>query len=316
MKNLAPIPALGIAPDWRSRRSLINWFEKISPWSMQQAISYNARSDKKNVHNVPPLTSYSPAGVRLNYKAQAQALKCQPWEQTMRDSLGYLMFHDRLSYFWHGQFRKIFLEHPHPLRSMDWEIMTETMAMAVVLGLTDEGVYQGYLVHAALNKSYHLQLSYEENHRVGHAFLLRLFSNWRSDVSHDWPRYGYSEPVYEAILSLWRESDPDILRPWLLAACDRHTHQSKPDTETIFFDFSSLPRTPLEILFLFRLREILGLENPHLEHPLMEAPFDRLPASQSPYIPDGLVVGTLARVRKDWPNYNDVVSLAAISITS
>ncbi len=108
------------------------------------------------------------------------------------------------------------------------------------------------------------------------------------------------------------EPDPDVLKPWLLAACDRHTHQSQVDTESVFYDFSSFPRMPLEILFLFRLREMVGLKNPHLEHPLMEAPFDRLPIPQLPYAPDEFVLGTLARVRKDWPNFDDLVSLPAI----
>jgi len=154
-----------------------------------------------------------------------------------------------------------------------------------------------------------LQLSYEEKHRRVHAFMLHLFAIWRGDIDHNWPSYAYSEPIYEGILERWREPNPEVLKPWLLAACDRHTHESKRDTEKIFHDCSTFPRTPLEILFLFRLRELVGLSNPVLDHPLMESPFNRLPESQLPYVPDENVLGTLARVREDWPNFDQVVSL-------
>jgi hypothetical protein len=74
-----------------------------------------------------------------------------------------------------------------------------------------------------------------------------------------------------------------------------------------------MPREPLEILLLFRLRGELGLQNPVLNHPLMEAPFDRLPQPQPRYQQDDLMRGTLSRVRADWPEFDSVVSLDAVS---
>jgi hypothetical protein len=82
-----------------------------------------------------------------------------------------------------------------------------------------------------------------------------------------------------------------------------------------FHDLSTLPRVPLEILLLFRLRELAGLSNPVLHHPLMDAPFDRLPESQPAYVADDLMRGTLTRIYKDWPNFEDVVSLHALRRT-
>lgn len=312
MKPDRDVPILGVGSNWPSRRSLLEWLSNVTPWSMEQAVAYNSRNDLKNVRNIPPLTSYYPVGVRMNFKAQILALKCEPWEQAMRDAIGYLMFGDQLNYFWHGQFRKLFPDHPQALRTMDWELMTQVMATAFVLGRIDEGIYQGYLVHATLNQTYQLQLSYEDKHRCGLVFMLRLFADWRRNVSHHWPKYAYDEPIYEAILQQWREPDPEVLKPWLLAACDRHTHQSQADTESSFYDFSSFPRMPLEILFLLKLREMTGLQNPRLEHPLMEAPFDRLPPEQLAYAPDELMLGTMARVRMDWSEYDDAISLTTI----
>ena len=63
---------------------------------------------------------------------------------------------------------------------------------------------------------------------------------------------------------------------------------------------------------IFRLRELVGLSNPVLDHPLMEAPFDRFPETPPAYVPDVLMLGTLDRVRQDWPNFDQEVSLASL----
>ncbi|WP_175969920.1 hypothetical protein [Burkholderia sp. BCC0322] len=309
LKNLTP---LGIAPRWTSRKAVIGWNEKTTPWSFEPAIEYNARADVKNANKIPPSTPYIGVGVRSLAKAEAQALQDEPWENATIDALGYVDLGVRLDFFWHVKFRTVFADHPRPLRMMDWKLTTEMMAMYFMLGRIEEGIYQGYLTHAVLNRTYQLQLSYEEHHRRVQAFMLRLFADWRGDVSHTWPPYAHDEPIYEGILERWRDPNPEVLTPWLLAACDRHTHESKRDSENKQYDCSAFPRTPLEILFLFRLRELIGLQNPVLDHPLMEVPFDRLPESQAPYVPDEYVRGTLARVREDWPEFDRIVSLEAL----
>lgn len=313
MTELDTTSPSGVAAHWPSRKSVIGWIEKTTPWSIESAVAYNKRVDTGNVAKAPPRGAYFGVGVRLLGKAVALALRGEPWELEAIDALGYIGLAAQLDIFWHVQFRIQFPEHPRPLRMFDWELTTEAMAMFEVLGRTYEATYLGYLTHAALNRVYQLQLSYEERHRRVHSFMLRLFSEWRGDVRHEWPSFAYSEPVYEGILERWRESDPEILTPWLLVACDRHTHESKRDSATKFYDCSAFPRTPLEILYLFRLRELVGLRNPVLNHPLLEVPFDKLPEPQPAYVPDDLVRGTLARVHEDWPDFDEIVSLESLN---
>jgi hypothetical protein len=249
-------------------------------------------------------------------RAEASALKHEPWEIATINSLGYLQLGVQLDFFWHVKFASLFPNPPQPLRMMNWKLTSEMMAMLFLLGRTDDGIYQGYLTHASLNRTYQLQLSYEKHNRRIHAFMLRLFGDWRGDVSHTWPSYACDEPIYEGILERWREPDPEILKPWLLAACNRHTQESRRDSENRQYDCSAFPRTPLEILFLFRLRELIGLENSFPDHPLMEPPYDRLPDVQALYVPDELAQGTLARVREDWPEFDSVVSIEALRADS
>jgi hypothetical protein len=302
----------GAALDWPMRQKIIQSIQKTTSWDMDEAKEYNARVDKENTLNVPPAASFDPVGWRSLSKATMQALSQQQWELTAVDALGYLNFGHQLYYFWHRQFRRIFEGHAQPLRMFSWESTTECMAMYFILGQIDEGKYMGYMTHAALNQTFQLQLSYEEQHRRCHAFMLRLFADWRGDAKHDWPSFAYEKPLYEEILAIWREPDSEVLKPWLLAACDRHSHEAKPDTEKVFYDCSRFLRTPLEILLLFRLRELIGLSNPVLDHPLMEAPFERFPDTPPPYVPDALMLGTLERMRQDWPNFDEETSLASL----
>lgn len=312
MINVNSVTPVGVFSTWPKRQAIVKLLEKTRPRPMDDVVAYNNRSDVDNTLNIPPNSTYIPRASFSKHTADVLALTDRPWEHEMLNAVGLNMFATKLYFFWHVTFRRIFPESARPLRMLSWESMTETMAMAFVLGRIDEGIYQGYLTHAALNRSYQLQLSYEERHRRVHAFMLRLFADWRGDIRHEWPSFAYSEPIYEGILERWREPDFAALAPWLLAACDRHTHESKRDSESKFYDCSEFPRTPLEILLLFRLRELTGLQNPILKHPLMEAPFDKLPERQPPYVPDELIEGTLARVHEDWPEFDQIVALESL----
>lgn len=237
------------------------------------------------------------------------------WLNDLAYWTGYYQVGLRQQFFWHHRYNILFPDHPDGgLRMFNMEYASHMMAVMALLGWKDAAKYQGYLTHAALNRKYQLELQYEEEHRRAQVFMLRLFADWVGDCSHQWPGYAYDEPIYEALLANWRAPEPQDLVPSLLAACDRHTWQTAKDSTTTFYDFHNvgLTRTPIEILFLFRLREWEGLSNPVLDHPLMAAPFDALPSIQSVPELDELMQGVLARARQDWPQYDEVLSMDAI----
>ncbi len=189
------------------------------------------------------------------------------------------------------------------------------MGVFAMLGWRDKVTYSGYLCHAAVNQSFQLELQYTEEHKRAQIFMLQLFADWKGDASHAWPPYASDEPIYQHLLASWRTPDASLLIPCLLAACDRHTHQCGNDTLSRFYEFNSdigLERVPVEILFLLRLREWEGLGNPSIDHPLMSAPFDVLPAEQPIPPLDELMAGTLRRAQMDWPQYDQVLSLESL----
>lgn len=303
---------LGISKEWVPRKRVIEWVGTMTPWTMEQAIAYNNGAVASSDEVRAPPASYDPVGYRANLRAQALALEGKPWEQAMADALRYQLFGYQLDFFWHRQFRLLFQNHHQPLRLMNWAVMTEVMALCFAIGWIDRGLYQAHLTHAALNRGYHFEPSYDSRHRCTHAFMLRLVAAYCGDLSHEWPSFAFAEPVYEYMVRKWNTPDPQELLPWLLVACDRHTYQGRPDTTKQFWDCSNFPQTPLEVLLLFKLRGLAGLENPTLDHPLMAAPFDKPTQEPPDYTPDDLMIGTLSRVRRDWPDFDQQLTLDEI----
>jgi hypothetical protein len=317
MVDLNELNEVGVAPNWKSRQALIKALRTYVPSTMDRVIAYNSRTDHKNKNNVVQSTAYQLRGGQRQMDSIASALELrETWKAELAESIQYLMFAHRLDYFWHRQYDVLFPHQRGQLRMLDWVAMTNSMAFAFMLGWTDQAIYEGHLTYAILNQGYQLELSYDKHHRRAHAFMLRLFAEWRKvGLSHKWPSWGCDVPVYNGIIERWNDPNPNVLAPWLRAACDRHTHESHHETEDEQYDFGDyrLTRTPLEILLVLRLRQLRGLENPSVHHPLMAAPFEKVPAFIPVLEHDELMVGTLKRAREDWPQFDKMTSFEAVT---
>jgi hypothetical protein len=298
-----------------SRKHIVSQLRKYTPRTMDRAAAYNRRTDENSV-NAVSWVSYMSVGGTRQLDALADALEAKArWADGLAGALAYEMFADKLSFFWHGQFREEFAHHAQPLRMMDWESMTTTMALGFALGWRDQATYQGYLVAATFNRDYHLAAGYDERHRRGHAFMLRLFANWRGDgAAHEFPVWACSVPVYERLMQRWRSTELGEVQHMLLEACDHHLAEGGPDKKNTYHDFGDdrISRVPLEIMMVLRLREFEGLANPMLDHALMEAPFDTLPQSVAMPAADEYMRGTLSRAMTDWPQFTSATSLETV----
>lgn len=314
MTEISEVKFRGVASSWPKRSALIKALRKANVRSIHPLIEYNDRTDLDNPVQLVPSVEYSGLGRDMEFEAIAVALEGGAWVSALARPIAYRLFSNKLNYFWHENFRLLYRESGRVLNMFDTNLAIVDMGFAFLLGWYEEALLMGYIVHAALNRKHYFLLQYENEHRRGQAFMARLFADWRGDVAHKWPEYAYDEPVYNGLLERWRDPDPETLVPWLVAACELHTHQTGRESSTIFYDFSdyTLARTPVEILMLFRLRQINGLKNPQLNHPLLVSPFDQLPDAQQLYPSDDLMDGTLRRVRQDWPNFDKIISLDSV----
>lgn len=325
---------MGINPKWpsyknllaRFRRSRRPFIERSREAFIRSLRDYISRADAAPTCEIPNEVNFTnDAAETLAYVSILDTLTTAPsnprWLDDIARWLRYYQVGAGQNFFWRHRFCILFrydiLPCSNPYGGMS-EFSTDRaaqmMALMGVLGWKKETLYQGYLAHAALKRIYMLSDEYMIAHRRSQVFMLRLFADWVGDASHRWPAYGYDEPIYEALLTHWRTPEPQALVPCLLAACDRHTHQSRKDIRRKFFDFGrlGLMRTPLEILWLMRLRQWEGLENPVLDHPLMAPPFDVLPPPQPLAWQDLLMQAVQARARADWPEYDAILSLEAL----
>lgn len=311
MTEISEISVRGVSASWTKRSALIKLLRGVSVRSTQAIADYNNRLDDDNPANLVPSVDYGGLGRDLQFEAIARALEKEDWAASLARPLAYRLLSNQLNYFWHENFRALYQHSGRVLNMFNVSLATSDMAFAFLLGWNELAIYQGYLIHLALNRKHYLLLQYESEHRRAQAFMLRLFADWRGDVSHDWPAYAYDEPIYNGLLEQWRNPDHGTLAPWIVAAADLHTHQAGRETSKKFYDFSdyTLIRTPIEILMLYRLRQLCGLTNPEVVHPLMEAPFHQLPVPQPLYEPDEMMVSSMLRVRQDWPAFDQIVSI-------
>jgi hypothetical protein len=136
--------------------------------------------------------------------------------------------------------------------------------------------------------------------RVG-KLIFRLFAEWQGvplALEYD----AADIPEYRAVLDCWRDVTTERLTPALLRCCDWHLEQTAQGNDEISYEFedSYAFAYPIEILAVLRLRELIGLENPKLDHPLMNSPLGVLPPPQ-PWYTDELLDNFEAILRKDLP---------------
>jgi hypothetical protein len=146
----------------------------------------------------------------------------------------------------------------------------------------------------------------DETHRRTQHFILRLVGNWQGWPERSGPRCAFDTPLFNSLIEQWRAPDPEIVIPLLLAACDRHTHEARPDTNTSWFDLPWRDEwyVPFEVLAFLKLRQINSIaipDPPTLDHPLMKTPLGQLPDTVPPYT-DELLDGLISRVRREYPD--------------
>ncbi len=142
-----------------------------------------------------------------------------------------------------------------------------------------------------------------EHYPVTH-FILRLLADYLGEPPLPLRGEALHDPLYNGLFNKWREADTAVLLPLCLAVCHDHTYRTYPNKPFgMHFEFAEWRRTPIEILLLFKLRELLGLSNPLVDHPLMNTALGVLPEPLSldeiDEDTDALLAGVRRRLRQD-----------------
>lgn len=166
----------------------------------------------------------------------------------------------------------------------------------MVIGCKEQAFRLARVQIAAYNKTTEGEFWEDANYPIFH-FILRVLADYLNESPIIMRGEAKKEPILNALFEHWRDPDADSLVNLCLAACDFHTHRCGNKTEHEFGDH--WVRTPIEILLLFKLRQLLGLSNPQLDHPLMNTPLGKLPEKEVTCEPDDLIRRVRERMMQD-----------------
>ncbi len=174
------------------------------------------------------------------------------------------------------------------------------LALTLALGNEVEGKQIGRMMIEAYRRGYFFD---KDQYPVFH-FILRLFCDWSGEEPPEWEANPLQESIMNKLFLNWKEESCERLAPYVLAACDYHTHRCKPSGIKGFYEFCNgdWTRFPVELLMLYRLRYWIGLENPQVDHPIMVGAFTQMP-EKIPLVPDALTSAVLAQMVKQ--GYNE-----------
>jgi hypothetical protein len=110
------------------------------------------------------------------------------------------------------------------------------------------------------------------------AYLFNLYSLWSGTPLPPLLKELEVKEPYRDLLAVWRSTDLNDVRTAVLPACDFHIARSRNHSNRETFEFCDLDfrLQPVEIHAFLRLREMVGLENPIIDHPIMNNPAGKL----------------------------------------
>jgi len=111
-------------------------------------------------------------------------------------------------------------------------------------------------------------------------FVVQVYSKWKGiEVADREEASEEPEPYRELIRNL--TGGREVIKKALIDSCDFHLSRSweNDDRETYEFADPVYAIYPVEILMFLRIRQLLDLPNPEVDHPLLRGPIGTLPAN-------------------------------------
>lgn len=116
------------------------------------------------------------------------------------------------------------------------------------------------------------------------------------------------EPLFDSAIAAWKTKDQGEIRELLLTLCDVHTQIGWSGAKFMEREFTNgfWPRIPLAVWLVCRLRELRGLKNPSIDHPIMETALGRMPPPG--HVPDPIVATLRKRADRDGLNIKETLA--------
>jgi hypothetical protein len=170
------------------------------------------------------------------------------------------------------------------------------VALGIVVGCEDSAVRLARCQISAWRKT---EFNGQTKFPIAH-FMLRILADHLNEQPLSDVEQTSDSVAFDELFRVWRNDDLETLTPAIITACDIHTRRCKVAKPPHMHEFDNgmWTRTPIEILLLYKLRQLNGLENPVVNHPLMNTALGTLPLSAR-FEPDDLFTRVLARMHKD-----------------
>jgi hypothetical protein len=216
------------------------------------------------------------------------------------------------------QMVKLRLHHYAPTRiGRDLRVMNVLIfpftALGVVLGCTDKALGLARAQIEAYRRGYYprSQLSIMN-------FMWRLLADYLSEPIQVLDDHPETLPICQRLFEVWRQEDPAVIASACLDMCNLHTHRcmhNRDDSNDPDFRNNLWTRTPIEVLLLFKLRSLLGLANPQVEHPLMASPLFDFPEGVD-CNPTGMLAEVHARMATDGFDEREILGFYGVQLGS
>ncbi|PRC93890.1 hypothetical protein [Solimicrobium silvestre] len=174
-------------------------------------------------------------------------------------------------------------------------------ALGILIGRNDQAFSLARLQLLAYRQGFYSKADF---YPIFH-FMMRILADYLGELPHIQRGESVHEPVFNALYSLWRAPDAEAIVPTCLAALDLHTYCSTYCEGEIHEFDAAWHITPIELLLMFKLRELQGLANPKIDHPLMNSPLGVLP-HMTTCGSDTLMDSMRDRMQKDGFNENEI----------
>lgn len=140
-----------------------------------------------------------------------------------------------------------------------------------------------------------------------YCFILKMLSDYFDESLVISAGETDGDILFQRLYEEWKNPEHEFLKELCVKVCDYHLSRCKPDKGNKWYEFSNLSWSlwPIEINLLFKLRGLLGLENPDISHPLMSTALGQLPA-ENEFVMDDLLLQVLNRMERQGFDENEV----------